>query len=60
MSQMWLRSSVSVAVVQATAVAPIGPLAWELPYAAGTALKSKETNKLEEKLIVIVSKFIEY
>ena len=27
------------------AVAPIRPLAWELPHAVGTALKSKQTNK---------------
>ena len=33
------------------AVAPIGPLAWELPYAAGTALKDKKTkNKQTKKL----------
>ena len=28
------------------AVAPIGPLAWELPYAMGTALKSERKKKL--------------
>ena len=28
-------------------VAPIGPLAWELPYAAGAALKSKKKKKVE-------------
>ena len=27
------------------AVAPIGPLAWEFPYAAGSALKKKEKEK---------------
>ena len=27
------------------AVALIGPLAWELPYAAGAALKGQKTNK---------------
>ena len=31
------------------AVAPIRPLAWELPYAAGVALKSKEI-----KIIIII------
>ena len=31
-SQTWLGSRVAVAVV---AVAPIGPLGWELPYAKG-------------------------
>jgi len=39
---MQLRSCAAVAVVQASAEAPIQPLAWELPYAAGSALKSKK------------------
>ena len=44
------------------AVAPIGPLAWEPPYAVGTALKSKKREK--ERLFiytytVIVSYFIQ-
>jgi len=43
---MQLGSGVSVAVVLA-AEAPIGPLAWELPYAAGVALKSKTKTKTE-------------
>ena len=30
------------------AVAPIGPLAWELPYAAGAALKSRKQNKIKQ------------
>ena len=30
---------VPAAAVVAVAVAPIGPLAWELPYAVGVALK---------------------
>ena len=29
------------------AAAPIGPLAWELPYAAGVVLKKKEKIYLE-------------
>ena len=29
--------------------APIRPLAWELPYAAGAALKSKKTKKEKKK-----------
>ena len=35
-SQMWLGSGVGVvvAVVYTSAAAPIGPLAWEIPYAA--------------------------
>ena len=42
---MWLRSDVAEAVVEAAAVAPIRPLAWELPYATLAALKSKKMNK---------------
>ena len=29
--------------------APIHPLAWELLYATGTALKSKQINKIQKK-----------
>ena len=36
-SQMWLRFSIAVA--QAATAAAIQLLAWELPYAAGTAVK---------------------
>ena len=32
----------SAAVAEATAVAPIRLLAWELPYAAGAAIKRKK------------------
>ena len=41
------------------AVAPIGPLAWKPPYAAGGALKynRKQTNK--QKLVGIVGYLIE-
>ena len=38
---MWLRSSVAVAVAYTTYAAPIPPL-WELPYAAGVAIKRKK------------------
>ena len=31
------------------AIAPIEPLAWESPYAAGAALNSKQTNKQTNK-----------
>ena len=40
--QMRLGSGIAVAVVPT--IAPIQPLPWELPYAAGVALKSKEKN----------------
>ena len=33
------------------AVAPIGPLAWEPPYAAGTALKSKKKKKKVKSVV---------
>ena len=32
-----------------TAVAPIGPLAWEPPYAVGAALKSEKKNKKQKQ-----------
>ena len=35
------------------AVAPIGPLAWELPCAMGAALKGKKTKKIKNKKINI-------
>ena len=44
-SQTRLRSDIAVAAVRAAGAAPILPLAWELPYAAGVALKSKEKKK---------------
>ena len=40
---MWLRSDVAVAVDEAAAT--ICPLARELPYATGEAVKRKQTNK---------------
>ena len=42
---MWLGSRV------AAASAPIQPLTWELPYAPGAALKSKET-KTNKKYVL--------
>ena len=39
---MWLGFAVAAAVVLAAAAALIQPLAWELPYAADKALKSKK------------------
>ena len=46
-SQMRLTSHVAVAVCTPAVVAPIGPLAWELPYATGAALKSMKKKKGE-------------
>ena len=42
---MRLTSHVAVAVCTPAVVAPIGPLAWELPYATGAALKSMKKKK---------------
>ena len=43
--QKHLGSSISVAVVWASATAPIGPLARELPYTTGAAVKRKKKKK---------------
>ena len=42
---MRLGSGIAVAMVQPEAVAPIRPLAWELPYAANAALKKFKNQK---------------
>ena len=39
---MQLGSNVAVAMVQASAAVSIQPLAWELPHAAGMAVKKKK------------------
>ena len=44
-SRTRLGSGVAVAVA---AAAPIRPLAWECPYAAGAALRSKTIKKLKK------------
>ena len=49
-SQMQLRSGVAVAMVQAEAATLIRPLAQELPYAAGMAIKNK-TNQPNKKTV---------
>ena len=47
---MWLGSQVAVALA---ATVPIGPLAWELPYAMGAALKRQKEKryKLEGEIV---------
>ena len=35
------------------AVAPVRPLAWELPYARGAALKRKKKKKREKKKVML-------
>ena len=50
---MWLGSGMAVAVWlwhKLAAVAPVGPLAWESPYATGAALKLKTKRKEKEKI----------
>ena len=42
---MQLRSAVAVALAEATAAAPIQPLARELLYATGAAVKRKKGGK---------------
>ena len=37
---------------------PIGPLAWELPYAAGVAQKSKEKNYKNNQATLIITFFL--
>ena len=49
--QMWLRSSVAMAVAQASAAAQIRPLAQELPYAPGAAIKRKKERKKKSFII---------
>ena len=46
----WVRDLVLLGLWRRPAVtAPIGPLAWEPPYAAGAALKDEKTNKQTNK-----------
>ena len=45
----WVKGPVWLAVVQASATAPIQPLAWELPYAAGAVLKRQKRKKERRK-----------
>ena len=48
-SQTRLRSALLWLWLWLAAVAPIGPLIWELPYAIGVALKSKKRKKKKKK-----------
>jgi len=49
--ELWCRLQIWLGSLIAVAKAPIQSLAWELPYAAGTALKTKtkQTNKKQTK-----------
>ena len=44
---MWLRSDIAMAVGKPTAAAPIPPLPWERPYAAGAAVKRKKKKEVQ-------------
>ena len=46
---MQLGSGVAVAVGRLEAMAPIRPLAWELPYTEGVALKRPKKKKKKKK-----------
>ena len=46
-SQTWLGSGVASLWHLLAAAAPTGPLAWELPYAMGVALKKQNKTKKE-------------
>ena len=48
-SQTQIRSQLLWLWCRPAATAPIWPLAWEFPYAAGVALKSKERKKKRER-----------
>ena len=51
-AQRQLRSRLAVAVYRPAAVAPIRPLAWELPYTIGEALKrGKKKNTVIDILV---------
>ena len=50
----WLRFAISMAV----AIAPIRPLAWELPYATPATLKRKKKKKLESKITWALSNIL--
>ena len=65
--QLWRRwqtrlgSGVAVAVVQAGSCSSDSTSAWELPYAAGVALKSKKKKKKKKDVIIgvpIVAKWV--
>ena len=45
--ELWCRSQMRFG--SCVAVAPIQPLAWELPYAAGVALKKQKTKNKQTK-----------
>ena len=59
-SQTWLRSCMLWLWRRSAAAAPIRPLAWEFPYAAGVALKKNSNSKKKKKNSSFYSYFIFY
>ena len=55
-SHVQLRPGIAVAVRRLVATAPIGPLAWEPPDAAGVALKRQKTKKKLKPLLKLLNK----
>ena len=53
---MWLRSGVAVVWRRPAATAPMRPLAWEPPYAAGAANPKKKKEREEWKSLKFLSK----
>ena len=51
---MGVGSCVTVVVVCDAAAALIQPLAWDLPYATGAAVKRKENNKINKHRLYMV------
>ena len=49
---MQLRSGIAVAVVQAGGFSSVQPLVWELPYAAGVALKRPKKKRILRKMLL--------
>ena len=47
--ELWGRSKMTLGSSIAVATAPIQPLAWELQYVAGVAIKSKKEKREKEK-----------
>ena len=52
--ELWCRSQTRLR--SCVAVAPIRPLAWEPPYAVGTALKRQEIHILKTFLLILQAK----
>ena len=51
------RRGSDLVVLWVVAMAPIGPLAWEFPYASGVDLKNKQTNKQKRNKMKRQDKF---